>query len=730
MKNISIDDVYVNGNIVTFGSNSIQAMNENDTLINVDNNVSIFSGSYSISTTHESNSVLDVSNGDDLVSIESGENLSVIGGSGNDSIYNSGNLISLSGDSGNDYIQNIDGNLVTMNGGIGRNTLIGANSESDLFVYSDGRDLIQNFDINDSIDIGSHTISTSVVSDDGIILRFDNHNSLNVTIVGVGSENLNVEDGIITYVASEDNDYEFVEIFGSDIGSDSPMIVDDSDGMTRRTIIRFTGDEEMISVESNFRTNDIRFAFYGSDGEIYTQPYRGSETRAFVALNANNAEFVANPRSTEGLNYGFRNEGSINSWNVSLGAGNDSIHIEDVDNGIFDGGNGADYFHITKELKHNVTLTGGSNSSDFYYATSGLASSQSAQAKVTITDIYFDLGDVILTDAGVQNLTGDFFSKGKFYNFSNARQASTSGAISRNVFDATDIVENLEMDFSMAKFANRSEMPTGSDTSKINSTSVIWLNDSASVIELEDQTDAVLIFTDSNNVGDELYLGSQNFNDTIHAGFNDTIDAGGGNDQIYVGSSTNVIYSAGNDTIMNWNSSAIIDLNDLDSIPSISVSNGNLLIGSMTINNVSGSDVQYRFEDEIGIVRVASNGSLNYGSEITYYAGSILILDTDQNVRIDLSDSVFENISVIDASNGSGADRFVYESGNITIQNGDSTDVIDLSNHSFDEVSTQFTGSGLILTVDNSSLNVEGTSLTSFLFADGNRTADFTNQTF
>ena len=347
-----------------------------------------------------------------------------------------------------------------------------------------------------------------------------------------------------------------------------------------------------------------------------------------------------------------------------------------------------------------------------------------------MTDIDFDLGDVILIDAGVANLTGDFFSQGKFYNFSNARQASTSSAIARNVFDATDLFENLDMDFSMAKFANRSEMPTGSDTSSINYTNVIWVNDSSTVIELEDQTDAVLVFTDSNNVGDELYLGS-NFNDTIHAGFNDTIDAGGGNDQIYVGSSTNVIYSAGNDTIMNWNSSAIIDLNNLGSMPSISVSGENLLIGSTTIDQVAGSDVQYRFDDEIGIVRVGnSSGRMNYGSEITYYAGSILVLDTDQNTVIDLSESAFENISVIDASNGSGADRFIYETGNITIQNGDSADVIDLSNYSFDDISSEFTGTGLILAVDNSSLNVEGTSLTSFHFADGTRTADFTNQTF
>ena len=616
-----------------------------------------------------------------------------------------------------------------MNGGTGRNTLIGANSESDLFVYNDGRDLIQNFDINDSLDIGSHVITSSVVSDDGIILRFDNRNSLNVTIEGVGSENLQIEDGIITYIASEDVDYESIEIFGSDIGSDSPMIVDNSDGMTRRTIIRFTSEDEVISVESNFRTDDIQFAYYGSDGEMYTQPYRGSETRAFVALNDNNAEFVANPHSTENLNYGFGTEGSVDTWNVTLGAGNDMIHIDDVSSGNFDGGFGTDYFHVTKNLTSDVTLTGGSDSWNFYYATSGTVSSQSDQAKVTITDIDFDNGDVILTDAGVQNLTGDFFSQGKFYNFSNARQASVSGAISRNVFDASDIVSNLEMDFSMARFANRSDATIGSSMSIENVVNVIWVNDSASVIELENQTGSILVFTDSNNVGDQLYLGS-NFDDTIHAGFNDTIDAGGGNDQIYVGSSTNVIYSAGNDTIMNWNSSAIIDLNDLGSMPSISVSGENLLIGSTIIDQVAGSDVQYRFDDEIGIVRVASNGSLNYGSEVTYYAGSILVLDTNQNTVIDLSDSTYENISVIDAANGSGADRFIYETGNITIQNGDSTDVIDLSNYSFDEVSAQFTSSGLILTVDNSSLNVEGMSLTSFHFADGTRTADFTNQTF
>ena len=245
-------------------------------------------------------SIINAGIGNDRIEIVAGESFYAIGGTGND------------------YIQNIDGNLVSMNGGTGRNTLIGANSESDLFFYGGGRDLIQNFGIGDSLDTGSHTITSSVVSDSGVVFRFDHNGNMRVTIEGVGSENLQIDDNIITYIASEDVDYESVEIFGSEIGSDSPMIVDDSDGMTRRTIIRFTGEDEVISVESNFRTDDIKFAYYGSDGEMYTRSYRGSETRAFVALNDNNAEFVANPHSTENLNYGFGTEGSVDIWNVTL----------------------------------------------------------------------------------------------------------------------------------------------------------------------------------------------------------------------------------------------------------------------------------------------------------------------------------------------------------------------------------------------------------------------------
>ena len=159
---------------------------------------------------------------------------------------------------------------------------------------------------------------------------------------------------------------------------------------------------------------------------------------------------MLNRISVKSFNYGFGTESSTDSWNVSLGAGNDLIHIDNVVSGNFDGGSGTDYFHVTRSFNSNVTLICGSDSWNFYYAASGVVSSQSDQAKVAIIDIDFDSDDVILTDACVQNLTSDFFSQGKFYNFSNARQSSTSEAIARNIFDASDIVSNLEIDFSIA----------------------------------------------------------------------------------------------------------------------------------------------------------------------------------------------------------------------------------------------------------------------------------------
>ncbi|MBR1421300.1 MAG: hypothetical protein IJ575_09655, partial [Selenomonadaceae bacterium] len=244
----------------------------------------------------------------------------------------------------------------------------------------------------------------------------------------------------------------------------------------------------------------------------------------------------------------------------------------------------------------------------------------------------------------------------------------------------------------------------------------------------------VLIFTDTNSKGDIVSLGGD-FNDTIHAGKSDTIDGGGGNDQIYLdGNRVHVIFgsSEGNDTIYGWNST---DYLEFDSMPDVSISNGDLYLenenGTLLIDGSFTNSTDIKYSD--GILRVGnSNGDVIYDRSVTYYAGSNLILDTSRSTSIDLSSSTYENISAIDASDGRGRDVFRYTSdaGDVTISNGDSRDIVDLSSYSVDEISAEFTDSGLVISVGDSSLNIVGTNMTQFSLASGRYTADFSNQTF
>ena len=209
-----------------------------------------------------------------------------------------------------------------------------------------------------------------------------------------------------------------------------------------------------------------------------------------------------------------------------------------------------------------------------------------------------------------------------------------------------------------------------------------------------------------------------------------------------VGNRAHVVFgkSDGDDSVYGWNST---DYLDLDSMPSsMSISSGDLYLesdnGTMIVSLESGifdssTNIRYNLGSDSGVLRVGnSNGDVIYDKNVTYYAGSNLILDTSRATSIDLSNSTYENISAIDASNGTGRDIFRYTSdaGNVTISNGDSRDVVDLSTYTIDEISTDFTSSGLIISVGESSLNIVGTEMTQFSLASGRYTADFSNQTF
>ncbi|MBR1420151.1 MAG: hypothetical protein IJ575_03700, partial [Selenomonadaceae bacterium] len=477
------------------------------------------------------------------------------------------------------------------------------------------------------------------------------------------------------------------------------------------------------------------------NGEMTAANSTDSDAVISVDTDTNSATLVMN-ESNRSYNLTFHGGAIVANWNASLSSGNDQLHIGNIKGGHFDGGHGKDYFHVTKNLQGNISLTGGASNEDLdsgnnFYAESNSVSSSSDQSKITITDVNFNATDILLIDAGIENLTRYFFGDSKFYNYATAEDASTDGIYAGTVLDASDLVASIGMSHSMLRMADKSSASVD-DENTIDEDSiynVVWANSNSGTIDFhESQDDEVLIFTNTNSRGDIVSLGGD-FNDTIHAGKNDTIDSGGGDDLIYLeGKNIHVIFgsSEGNDTIYGWNST---DYLEFDSIPDVSIVGGNLYLenenGTLLIDGSFTNSTNIRYSD--GILRVGdSNGDVIYDRSVNYYVGSNLILDTSRGTSIDLSSSTYENISAIDASNGRGRDVFRYTSdaGNVTISNGDSRDVVDLSSYTIDEISTEFTDSGLIISVDDSSLNIVGTEMTQFSLASGKYTADFNNQTF
>ena len=305
-----------------------------------------------------------------------------------------------------------------------------------------------------------------------------------------------------------------------------------------------------------------------------------SNYNAIISVDSSSSAASLSVNSSNSYDLEFNSGSSISSWNVTMSGGNDTIEIGNVSGGIFVGGSGNDYFDIDDDLAGNVTVLGGDDA-DYFHADSDSVSSPSSRHTVQVADINFDEGDVILTDAGVANLTSDFFGNSRFYNYENADQAAASGVYSGTVFNASNVVNDLGMSFSMARMADTS--------SPSNSTAVVWANSSSATIDFSDsQTEAVLVFTDTNGTtGDIVSLGG-NYNDTIHAGSNDLINAGGGNDQIYIGNSNNVTveYSSGdgNDIVYGFSSD---DVFNITGTSYSSVQSGNNLIVTVDDSNVT-----------------------------------------------------------------------------------------------------------------------------------------------
>ena len=444
-----------------------------------------------------------------------------------------------------------------------------------------------------------------------------------------------------------------------------------------------------------------------------------------------------------------------------------------------------------------ISLGGGASDDDpesgntFYAVKGDSVASASDQAVITITDISFNASDVLKVDAGIENLTKDFFGTGKFYNYASAEEASTAGVYSNSVLDASALVESIGTSFSMLRMADGTA--TLDDENAVDESAiynVVWANagSSATIDFSNSQNAEVIVFTDTNGKnGDIVSLGGD-YNDTIFAGRNDTIFAGGGDDSINFNYSANgayVVFDAtaeGNDTVTGFVAGDAKKGNVIavegSAVPTFSLTGGNLMVTTDTAtmlidgseNFSSTTDFKYNLNGTDGVLRVADNGTVTYDKDVTYYAGTDaeLVVDTSRTTTIDLSTSTYANIANVDASDasgkltllgdsddnvlyggtkastlwggggndtligGDGKDTFQFTAsdGNVTIQNGASNDVIDMSSFTVSDIASyDFTNSGLVITTSNTdqSLTINGTNLTNLNIGGTTYTIDYAN---
>ena len=382
-----------------------------------------------------------------------------------------------------------------------------------------------------------------------------------------------------------------------------------------------------------------------------------SNHNGIISINSSSHTANLNVDSSNSYNLEFNSGTVISTWNVTMSGGSDTIEIGNVTGGTFIGGSGRDYFDIDDDLAGNVTVLGGDDA-DYFHADGDSVSSTTDRHTVRISDIDFDNGDVVLTDAGVANLTSDFFGTARFYNYADSTQAANSGTYSGTVFNAANLVNELGMSFSMARMADTS--------SPSNSTAVIWANSSSSTIDFSNsQTEAVLVFTDTNSHGDFVSLGG-NYNDTIHAGSNDLINAGRGNDQIYIGDASDVTveYSSGdgNDIVYGFSSDDVFNITDSNYSSVLDGNNMIVTVGNSNVTLVGSSSSQnFNIQTNLTSSKLASD-SLWGNDDST--AEDLLSLTS--------ADSSFDSLTVDDIAGGFVGEGLILSTNDISSLYSDS----------------------------------------------------------
>ncbi|MBO4401360.1 MAG: hypothetical protein J5809_05895 [Selenomonadaceae bacterium] len=532
---------------------------------------------------------------------------SILGGSGNDSIYGGSQGDTLLGGDGDDYIFGTSGNN-SMEGGEGNDTIVGGTGSDsldggdgdnvltggtgvDYFVFSSGNDTITDYKVGeDVIALGSAdvSISSSSINGDDVILNVGEKGT--ITVKNTKGKKIRV----VNELAGTDNtrvfgyfDYESLDAGGS------------------------------ITLTADFPEKEIKDAIYGED-----------VTAINGQLLGKGITFYANSKASEGT--------SIIGSNY-----NDVIIGASGKNDTLDGGDGKDtltgisgnnYFVHSKGEDIITDYTYNDNRQDVIILTDTLIGKANISGKdVVITTT----GDGVITIKNAkdkyisiaQSGTSPTEATARIYGYYNYGQNDDGGE------DTNTVVINS--DFKEKKFIAESLAPE------------------ATVVDASEVERGVVI--ESGHSETSIRIIGSDYNDKLTAGNNgDTLQGNDGTDTLVGGAGADVfLHTGGSDYIENYDSDADVIMLSETSLASSSVSGKNVVLTlesgkiitvknakdqKLTVVDATGSELTtetrvfgyYSYDSETQTITLNQNFSESAGLNESHYNTEVQVIDASK----------------------------------------------------------------------------------------------------
>ncbi len=667
-----------------------------------------------------------------LVSVSNGiDSLSIYGGAGGDSLYNSGKYVEIITGDGADSIENRSGGVkintgddndyifndlrdeyytngeygyVTLNGGAGNDTISGYYMNSSV-AGDAGDDFIEILNGNQAVTINAGTGNDSILlagsAAYGAFIQYSNGDGNDVINGFIEIDTLQVSGGSYSTQISGSN---VIVNVGSDritlVGASSLSTLNiigtydsnvggaiDSDTNTGAADT-FPADFTVVSLTPN---NDSHYVtgskqiVYALAGNDFVYNYSWVSVAIYGGEGDDNIFNYSNSVTI----YGGVGDDYISNHNASVtidgGEGNDEIYNDgDSNNVTIDGGTGNDYID---NYGSSVTIDGGEGNDDIFNIGSYTTINGGAG-----NDNISTVGENVTMSGGTGNDNiRNYSTLGNVYQFTSGTGVDTILGYNEN-----DTIYVASGNYTTSKSGDDFIITSGSDSLILKHVANFKVNvkNSAGNVQTYNSNGSHVITADTlssqiiNTNSRATIIGSANNDNIDNYGSSVKIDGGNGNDHIYNGGdSVTIDGGAGNDSINNWGESVTIDGgagNDY-------IDNYGL---GLTIDGGDGTDtiqLNYSYYNSINGGAGADLISLNSSSYFNTIAGG-KGNDTIYNSTYFNSETTVGN--VFQYSNGDGKD-IVY---NLT-----SHDTLQISGN----YSTTRSGSDVIVSVGSGSITIK-----------------------